>query len=148
MMQELDPGELFQSVQSALERMCFVFAELLEDDSPEGLDKHVALQLEAEGEVAKIFLSSDDDFLIELASSILGSEPDEVDPETDGIEALKEIINVCGGELNRLLGGEDRRIATGLPMAIVEVPDIADMEATFDSMGSCFRIRVLRLQTD
>lgn len=147
-MQKLEEAEFVQAVQDALECMCFVFTEILEEASPEGLVRHVALELEAEDETSRLFLSSDDDFLIELASSLLGSEPEEVDAQSDGVEALKEIINVFGGELSRLLGGADREISTGIPHFVTDVPTESDIDTCFDSMGSCFRLRLLRLQPE
>ena len=117
----IDHDALTGVVVEALERMAFVLAdEHLGDDQSEGLAERVEIRLsrQEDGAEGRIRLAANEMFALELGSSLIGDEPDEVDLATIGRPALLELANVIGGEVVRLLGGTDVPFKLGLPAAI------------------------------
>jgi len=112
---------------AALERTAFVLAEAAEDPAAaEGfaptLHTCIGYQGVANG---SIVLAADDDFVRELASSMLGIEADAVCAPTTGLDALNELANIIGGSIIVDLGGESQRYRYGLPtpLASDSVPE-------------------------
>lgn len=143
-MKYLNSEGVQQSVASALERMCFVMTEPAQPDTGGDFGWHVAIDLFSDVERTRLLLSATDGFLQELASSMIGAEPEEVSLERDGLEALKELTNICGGEVTELLGGADLLIRCGIPESVGAADLRADLEVVLDSMGELLRVRIQR----
>lgn len=129
---------------TALEQMCFVLADPVDEVEEADLARHAQISLSDESNITKLLLSASDGFLVEAASSLLGMGPDEVTPEEDGVLILKELSNIFCGEMIDLLGGTERQIGAGLPEELES--DVAHASAgrtlCFDSMGESLRIRI------
>ena len=116
-MSQLDSNRLAQLATDALERTAFVLVEHIEPEQ--------AAELSAPDRFSRItysgpsdgtfILGATDGFLRELAFSILGVEPDEIDLDAQGIDALKELTNIIGGSGLLDLGGDKRLHSLGLP---------------------------------
>ncbi len=66
----------------------------------------------------QLILAASEGFLRELASSILGVEPEEVDPDQHGKDAIKELANILGGSAVLELGGAECHYSLNLPELI------------------------------
>lgn len=62
-----------------------------------------------------LMLCADDGFVRELAAGLLGIEPSEIDVDTQGADALKEMANMIGGSVIVALSGETCEYSLGLP---------------------------------
>lgn len=109
------------TLQSALERMAFVLAE--PSDTPPGealthTGHHAAIEIV--GEVGSVWLgvSASAGFVRELASGMMGLDPDDVDADEHGEPTVGELANVFGGELLLALGGDRLPMRLGLPRAV------------------------------
>lgn len=60
-------------------------------------------------------LAGTEGFLRELAASLLGAEPEEVNVESQGGDALKEMANMVGGSIIMALSGGACEYSLGLP---------------------------------
>ena len=110
-------GEL---VVDALERTAFVLVDILDESEAAELPAptkfvKIAFSGAANGHVV---LAATPGFTVELASSILGVEAEEVDPDKEGVDALSELANIVGGSIILELGGENQYIKYGLPTPI------------------------------
>ena len=116
-MKEVDADMLISLATQALERTAFVLAnpvgaETAGEYPPLTRFARICYDGPAAGEV---LLGATDGFVVELASSLLGVEQEEVRPEGEGADALKELANIIGGSLIRELGGETCEYSIGLP---------------------------------
>jgi len=104
--------ELAMLAIQALERTAFVLVDAVENE-----EEHHWTEEEATGCLfsriqytgpasGQIILAGSHGFVIELASSLLGVEPEEVDIETEGKDALKELANILGGSVLVELDGQ------------------------------------------
>ena len=140
-MNNMNEEALTGIAMEALERTAFVLCEPCDDpDAVASPDRFVQIAYSGP-ENGTVVLCASDGFLAELASSILGEEPEEIDAATTGVEALKEMANVMCGSVVFELGGEENTISLGLPEAI----DPADrpsggMRVLLDSDGECLEI--------
>lgn len=133
---ELTNDLIAERVIEALERTAFVLAEPV--DPSEAAECRFAPTLAsvvgftgaADGDVV---LTADDGFLRELASSMLGVEPEEVDLASTGRDALNELANIVGGSIIIELGGVERDYSYGLPRAVAP----AEAAAAAPSGASC-----------
>lgn len=102
--------------QAALERSAFVFAE--PDDSAGAPPTYGFARIRVSGSVnGELQLAASEGFLRELAASLLGVEPNEVDPVSHGADALKEMANMIAGSVVLHYDGENRAYSLGLPSA-------------------------------
>ncbi len=79
-----------------------------------------------------LILGATDQFLRDLAASLLGVEADEVSVEVQGTDALKEMANILGGSVILAMSGETCEYSLGLP----EIIAVAEMPKTQDVCGS------------
>lgn len=113
-----EPNRLADLTIEALERTAFVLADPAEstpnlsDLSSRAIGARIKYAGEENGE---FFLFASEGFVIELASGLLGVEPEEVDLSVHGDDALRELSNILGGSLILELGAEQRPISLGLP---------------------------------
>lgn len=116
-MTDLNPDRMAELAIEALERTAFVLAEPAEseDEFKPAYFARVGFTGAAEGHVV---LAADGGFVSELASSMLGVEPEEVAPDTEGQQALNELANIVGGSVIIDLGGEKADYKYGLPEQI------------------------------
>lgn len=126
-MNNLNADRIGQLVVEALERTAFVLADPVPADYAESLpvpDRFSKVDFSGAA-VGSVVLSASEGFVRELASSLLGVEPDEVEPDCDGQDALNELANIVGGSVILELGGAEKEYHYGLPctMSPNEVPD-------------------------
>lgn len=119
-MNTIDNNELAEIVITTLEKTCFLIAdEVMEDDRQRCLDsitKSSIIQYTGASSGA-VYVDASDGFLQELASCMLGSEPDEIDPAVDGVSAGNEIANIIAGSVLYALGGDRGDFKLGIPDA-------------------------------
>jgi hypothetical protein len=146
-MKTLDPAAVDGLVANALEQMAFVMADPV--DSPEGdFDRHSRIEFWNEHERSEVFVSASDGFLVELASSMLGEDEDDVEASEDGVLALKELANVLAGEVITALGGAKIPFNLGIPELVNGPEDPGGeeevLERLFDAEGEGLRVSVRR----
>lgn len=141
-MKSIDSDMLQNLTQEILGNMAFMFVEPAEE--PGDFSESLAACIEFVSPQGKdsLILQGSPDFLTDLASGLLGLEPDEVDKNVEGLHSLKEIANVLAGEIIRELGGEHAQFSLGIPY----VMDNSQSDSTsdgvvcdFDAMGTAFR---------
>lgn len=135
-MSQLDADRLANLAIQTLERTAFVLAESISAEEAANLPQpsrysRIAYTGSSGG---KVFLAATEGFIRELASSILGVEPEEIDSETQGRDALRELANIVAGSVTRELGGAECRLSLGLP----ELADSSDMPSVADQGQQCF----------
>ena len=111
-------GELLQGVVSgALERMAFVFVEQSELTREEVLAlsvAHAAITLRGVQRYT-VTVSATAGLVQEVASGMIGCEPENIDVDEHGSAAVSELANVFGGELVLQLAAEDESLQLELP---------------------------------
>ncbi len=119
-MNDLTPDRIGDLVVEALERTAFVLAETVEPDQlqTEFAPTRFACIAFTGVAVGSIVLSATDEFVAELASSLLGVEPEEITLEKEGVDALSELANIVGGSIIIDLGGEKEHYEYGLPLSL------------------------------
>ncbi len=118
-MTHITPDQLFTAALDALERTAFLCAEPTETVLDAPVHAHVRYDGPSGGSVT---VAADDACLVELASSLLGADPDSVAPEREGVDALKELANIMGGSVLRLLGSETQPFRLSVPVAACPAP--------------------------
>lgn len=123
-------------VIEALERTAFVLAEII--------DAGQATSLPAPTKFSRIsyfgpshgyiYLAASEGFICELAASILGVEPEEVNPSNEGEDAIKELANIVGGSAIMELGGEKCEYSLRLP----ELVEASDLPNSDNNTQTCF----------
>lgn len=114
-MSGMNTQQLNAAATAALERSAFVFAEPAEDQGAAPEDALFARITVTGSIVGELHLAASEGFLRELAASLLGVEPSDVDPAAHGADALKEMANMIAGSVVVHYGGVDKRYALGLP---------------------------------
>ncbi len=122
----IDQEKLGELVCEALERTAMVFAEPMDADSPDGVTRFARIIYEGE-ESGEMILAASDGFTLELASSMLGEDEENISADNEGAMALAEFANIVCGSVVVAIGGEQRAITLGLP-------EVADPEA-FEADG-------------
>ncbi|HEB52786.1 MAG TPA: hypothetical protein ENI87_05985 [bacterium] len=109
-------------VTNALERMAFVFAEESALTVGEVLAQaaaHAEVELRGEQNLA-VTVSATAGLVQEIASSMMGCEPDEIDVDDHGVATVSELANVFGGELVVQFGEQDQELSIGLPCELTD----------------------------
>lgn len=129
-MTSLTSERISELVVEALERTAFVLVDDVDVERAGELPSptHCVKISFSGAATGDVFLAASEGFVVELASSILGVEPDEVDSAQEGADAISELTNIVGGSIILELGGDQNYIHYGLPMPIEsdQLPDIAD----------------------
>ena len=135
-MNQLSTARLAELAINALERTAFVVAESVDAERAAELSPPTRIaRISYTGPTAgQIFLAASDGFVCDLVCSMLGVEPDQVDPDTEGQDALKELTNIVGGSALQELGGDECAHLLGLP----ELADPHDVPAVVDPGRQCF----------
>lgn len=114
-MSTITTNRLNEITLTALERSAFVFAEPAAADA-ELPGPAAFARIRITGSVCgELHLAASEGFLRELAASLLGVEPEEVDPAAHGADALKEMANMIAGSVVICYDGEHRAYTLGLP---------------------------------
>lgn len=143
-MNQLTADRLSELTTCALERTAFVLAEQADDQSASAMNPvtHVAKIKYSGPSSGEVFIGASEGFLRELASSLLGVEPEEIDPQSHGQDALQELANIIGGSIILELGGEDCRFSLGLPeLTSVDAVPAAGCACVLDSEGERLDVR-------
>ncbi|MCK5943467.1 MAG: chemotaxis protein CheX [Planctomycetes bacterium] len=121
-MQTVSTDHLQTLVTDALQRMAFVFADDSEVTAGEVLARssaHAAIELRGPSNYT-VTVSATDGLIREVASGMMGCEPDEVDADDHGRAAVAELANVFGGELVMKISTEEETLLIGLPQELVD----------------------------
>lgn len=113
-MPDIDSQHLAQLATDALERTAFMLMDPSEGADPGTLTHHAKINYFGTG-AGEVHVSASEGFVIELASSLLGVEPDEVEAETQGDDAMRELANILAGSLITQLGAATDSFRLGLP---------------------------------
>jgi CheY-specific phosphatase CheX len=109
-------------VTNALERMAFVFTEDSELTAGEVLARaaaHSSIELRGPRSYT-VTVSATAGLIQEVASGMMGCEPDEIDVDDHGRAAVSELANVFGGELVMQMSTEEESLLIGLPQELVD----------------------------
>ncbi|MFT4511807.1 MAG: CheY-specific phosphatase CheX [Planctomycetota bacterium] len=104
-------------VTNSLERMAFVFCESTELTGGEMLalaNAHASIELRGDSNYV-VTVSASSGFIQEVASGMMGCEPDEIDVDDHGRATVAELANIFGGELAMHLATEKEGMLIGLP---------------------------------
>jgi hypothetical protein len=110
-------AQLNQIVTTALERSAFVFAEPAAPGDVAVLPKAASFaRIRTTGSVAgELHVRASEGFVRELAASLLGADPESINPEKEGAGALMEMANMIAGSVMIELDAGDRAFYLGLP---------------------------------
>ena len=91
-----------------------------------------------------LYLSASDGFLAEIASSLLGVEPEEICLDVEGKDALNEMANIITGSLILQLGGDTESISLGLPRKLEKAHEYSEesdiVEGIVETCGQVMRV--------
>lgn len=142
-MSTIDHDTLQQIIVDALERTAFVIVDPCDEDAADDLTPPTLhARIDYSGPTSgTLVLSASEGFLVELASSILGVEPDEVRVDVEGRDALRELANIIGGSALVAIGGESMPYALSLP-DVIDAPlePTPDATCAVESMGESLRV--------
>ncbi len=139
----VDSHSLANTVIVALERMAFVLAEEIDESEVDEFDAptfHSAIDFGNDTCKGTLVISAGEDFVTELASSMLGMDPDDFgeDIAQVGQEAIQEMANVIGGEVIVLLGGKDVEFKISLPRKPAE-SEVRELSTKYeDAPKTCY----------
>ncbi|MCA9003346.1 MAG: hypothetical protein KDB61_15590 [Planctomycetes bacterium] len=145
-MTDFDADRLQDLTQDILGKMAFMFVEPAMDELDFGGSLRACVDFKGPDGTDRLVLEGSAGFLTELASGLLGLEPDEVDKNVEGLHSLKEIANVLAGEIIRECGGEHAHFTLGIPYALEDTGTEGAVETVacnFDAMGQAFRASIV-----
>ena len=106
---------LSSAFAQALETMCFVIADPAAPEDMVEISRHASISISDGVEAWRLDVSSTDELLVEIACGLMGADAGAVDLECVVPETLLELTNVFGGEVIRLMGGEQLPLRPGIP---------------------------------
>ena len=135
-MNQLTSQRIAQLVIEALERTAFVLAEPVDAARAAELPAvtYFSRIFYTGPDQGQLFLAASEGFVREPASSLLGVEPEEVDPASQGQDVIKEMANIVGGSTILELSGVDCHYSLKLP----ELVDAPEMPEPGDCGAECF----------
>lgn len=125
-------------VTNSLERMAFVFCESTQLTGGEVLalaSAHASIELRGDTNYV-VTVSASSGFIQEVASGMMGCEPEEIDVDDHGRAAVAELANIFGGELVMRLASQDEGMLIGLPRELDDDEIGRILDATADG-GLC-----------
>lgn len=133
----VDADLLAGALADALETMCFVIADPVDDIDATTLGHHASISIGEEEPTWRLSISASAELLIEIASGLMGTDPGEIDIESMIPATLLELANVFSGEFITLLGGEDIPYQPGIPEPESDpaAEGNAALRIGFDAMG-------------
>lgn len=129
-MNAVNTESLVDATISALERTAMVLAEPAEDTDGYGSVSRYARVAYSGPSHGTLTLCANDQFMCDLAASLLGVEPSEIDVDDQGVDALKEMANILGGSVIVAISGESCDYSLGLPEILADAGTSAAEEAT------------------
>ncbi len=138
-MTELTPETLNRITIEALERTAFVLVDPCDPGETAEPTRHARIRFTGPT-TGTMTVSASDGFLSELASSLLGVEAEDIDIETEGLDAIRELSNILGGSVLNDIGGQESTFSLGLPELVETDSGDAGITATFDCDGECLRV--------
>lgn len=142
-MSNITTDRLTDMVTEALERTCFMVSDPSDADAVAAHGyrcTHCARIAYSGPGAGHVFVLSSDGFLEELASGLLGCEPDEINLNVEGRDAIKELANIMGGSVILELGGDDCEYRLGLPEETETVPSTPGAECYIESTFGALRV--------
>ena len=135
-MSQLTSQRIAQLVIEVLQRTAFVLAEPVDAERAAELPAVTCFSriFYTGPDHGQLFLAASEGFVRELASSLLGVEPEDVDPVSQGQDVIKEMANIVGGSTILELGGVDCQYSLKLP----ELVDAPEMPAPGTRGAECF----------
>ena len=135
-MSQLTSQRIAQLVIDALERTAFVLAEPVDAERAAELPAVTCFSriFYTGPDQGQLFLAASEGFMRELVSSLLGIEPEDVDPVSQGRDGIKELANIVGGSTILELGGADCEYSLDLP----ELVEASDTPEPGDRGAACF----------
>ncbi|MBS0196875.1 MAG: chemotaxis protein CheX [Planctomycetes bacterium] len=119
-MNELTAQRLAELTAEALERTAFLISDPVETDPAVYCKACEGATIRYRGpDTGCVTLNAGEGFLRTLASNLLGVEPEEVEPLTQGVDAIRELTNIVGGSVVAELGGRDCAYSLGLPEPLI-----------------------------
>lgn len=109
---------------AALERMAFVITEPGSETAGEVLAQaccHAVTEIVGDSHRTWLAVSATHGFVAEVAASMMGVDPDEIDVREHGGATVGELANVFGGELVMAMGGDETPLRLGLPQVLDDV---------------------------
>lgn len=114
-MKTIDGTALADMTIAMLERTAMVLAEPAAEGETHPPATHFARICYSGPNTGTLVLGATEGFLRELAASLLGVERSEVDIDTAGRDALKEMANIVGGSMILALSADVCEYSLGLP---------------------------------
>ncbi len=135
-MSKLTSQRIAQLVIQELERTAFVLAEPVDAERAAELPAVTCFSriFYTGPDQGQLFLAASEGFMRELVSSLLGVEPEDVDPVSQGRDGIKELANIVGGSTILELGGADCEYSLDLP----ELVEASDTPEPGDRGAACF----------
>ena len=142
-MKTINATTLADMTINVLERTAMVLAEPAVDGDEQPVATHYARITYSGPSHGTLLLGATDGFLRELAASLLGVEADEVNIDTHGSDALKEMANIVGGSMILALSGDICEYSLALPELLPGAPDGAALcaECTVVAEGGPLRVQ-------
>lgn len=134
---QIDATELSTRIAEALEHMCFIISDPVEAHALPGTDNHSTVSVGDDIHMWDLSVSASAGILTEIASGLMGIEPDEVDVEEHLPATVQELANIFSGIVIEMLGGEEHPYHPGIPEVAKSAPDSARAQAVvaLDAMG-------------
>lgn len=101
----------------ALERTAFVLVDPCAPDATIAPTHFAQVRFSGPANGALI-VGASDGFLRELASSLLGINPEDIEVESEGLDAIRELANILGGSVLHDIGGQQSEFSLGLPTMV------------------------------
>ena len=142
-MTDITTDRLAEMVTDALERTCFMVSDPSEPGSiaEQGYELSHCAKIAYSGPAAGfVYVVASDGFLEELASSLLGCEPEDIDLDVEGRDAVKELANIMGGSITLELGGDDCEYRLGLPEETAPAEYSSGNECYIESTYGALRV--------
>ncbi len=145
-MQRINESQLEQLTIRVLERTAMVLADPIGPNEANALTPPTRFScLSYCGDASgTLYLSASDGFLAEIASSLLGVEPEEICLDVDGKDALNEMANIITGSLILQLGGDTESISLGLPRKLEKAHEHSEesdiVEGIVETCGQVMRV--------
>ena len=136
-MTQISPDRLCELTSEALERTAFVMVDQVDADEADAVSptRFSRLKLTADAWTGSVVLGADNEFLREVASSLLGIDEDDVDDDEQGNDVLLELANIIAGSVSLELGGNKVHIGMGLPEVLPNFTPPATEPARLEGDG-------------
>ncbi|MEQ9616855.1 MAG: chemotaxis protein CheX [Phycisphaerales bacterium] len=129
-MSTITPSTLAELVVDALERTAFLLTDAMPPEAQDEFDRPTWFStIDYHGAfTGSVYLAASEGFVRELASSLLGIEPEDVDMVNQGRDAINELANIVGGSVTLELGSDTQQFSLGLPAKAEsgEIPKAGD----------------------